>query len=126
MNKILLGTCVFLLFSGAVAAAQHSMLGKYSGTFVKPTNHGDADVGLTLEISSVKGNAVEARAERFGRGGCVGDYPLAGTVKGDSLALAATRKGGAAGDCGMWLKLKVEGDKLVGTMNHKWPVQLAK
>jgi hypothetical protein len=46
-------------------------------------------------------------------------------IKGDELELRATRKGGPAGDCGMVLRLTVEGNKLVGTMN-KLKAQLSK
>lgn len=91
-----------------------------------PTNRGDENWGLTLEILSAKGDAVEGLAQRAGKGGCVGDYPVAGTAKGDALTLRATKKGGVSGDCRIWFNLKVEGNKLVGTMNDRWAVELSR
>ncbi len=120
MKNNVLGVGLILFFSVSVFA-QEALVGKYSGAFTQPTRNGDQQVGLTLEISSVEGGAVKGTAVRMappGRGGCRGEYPVEGTVKGNELTLKATEKGGPAGDCNVNLKLTVEGNKLVGTMGQ--------
>jgi len=110
--------------------AQQTLLGKYSGSFSSFTNFGQVITGITLEILSVDGDkvsatAVRARGGAAGRSPCAGEYPVEGKLKGDTLALRATTKGGPAGDCDLTLRLTVEGNKLVGTV-LKYKAELSK
>lgn len=105
-------TCVY---------AQQDLVGKYTGTYPQSTPRGEVSLGLTLEILAVEGDTVKGKAVRIAAGqagrACAGAYPVEGTLKGDALELKATEKG-ATGDCGMVLKLMVEGTKLVGTIGN--------
>jgi len=125
MNNFLIALVLVLLFAGPVSA-QQTLLGKYSGSFSGITGSGGNPYqgGLTLELASLEDGIVRGKAVRGG-GPCRGEYPVEGMIKGDELELRATRKGGPAGDCGMVLRLTVEGNKLVGTMN-KLKAQLSK
>jgi len=132
LKNILIAAASALLFSCPVLA-QQTLLGKYSGSFSSFTNFGQVITGITLEILSVDGDkvsatAVRARGGAAGRSPCAGEYPVEGTVKGDTLVLRATEKGVkavGAGDCGLMLRLTVDGNKLVGTVN-KNEAQLSK
>ena len=100
--------------------AQHPLIGTYNGTYIVKVSNIDRPMGLALEISAVDGNAVKGKATRMsnvGRPTCNGNYPMAGTLKGDALDLRSTKLGGPTGECRMRLRLAVDGNKLVGTMN---------
>ena len=125
MNRKFFAACLLFAFSGSVVA-QQSIVGKYSGDFAKSTNQGDATQPLALDIRSVEGDTVKGIVDRYGKGSCVGEYSVAGTVKGDTLKLRATKKGGDAGDCGLWLTMTIQGNKLVGMMNDRWRAELSK
>jgi len=99
MNKLLFSACLLLVVSGPVVA-QQSLVGKYTGSFVMPTNRGDENWGLTLEILSAKGDAVEGLAQRAGKGGCVGDYPVAGTAKAMLLRCEQRKRAASAAIAG--------------------------
>jgi len=109
------------------------LLGKYSGSFSSSTPRGEVTTGITLEILSVDGDAVagkaiRAPAARGGRSPCAGEFPVEGKVRGDTLELKGTEKGikaMGAGDCEMALRLTVDGNKLVGTINNS-KAQLSK
>jgi len=127
MKKIVVSAGLAILFSVPVLA-QHALVGKYTGSFVQRTGSGEYTPGLTLEIRSVEGDTVKGTAVRGAAGAafrCAGEYPVEGKLKGDTLALRATTKGGSAGDCDLTLRLTVEGSKLVGTL-LKYPAQLSK
>ena len=127
MNKIVVSAGLAVFFSAPVLA-QHALVGKYTGSFVQRTGSGEYTPGLTLEILTVEGDTVKGKAVRGAAGsarGCAGEYPVEGKLKGDTLELKATEKGGPAGDCQLTLKLTVEGNKLVGTL-LKYPAQLSK
>jgi hypothetical protein len=129
MKNIVIAAVSALLFS-CPALAQQTLLGKYSGTFSYIDHRGEVHTGISLEILSVDGDSVSAKAVRAsgslrGRSACAGEYQLEGKVKGDALELRVTEKGGGAGDCGMTLRLTVDGNKLVGTVN-KNKAQLSK
>jgi len=106
----------------ATCYAQDSLLGKYSGSYMGSSARSAAQ-GLTLEITSIDGETVKGVASRFsqsrsgGSGDCTGNYPMEGTIKGDQLVLRSTEKSGRAESCSTTLRLKVEGNKLAGTMN---------
>ena len=119
MKKSVVGIGLVLLCSHA-ALAQHALIGKYSGFYLARTVTADRPMGLTLEIVTVEGDTVKGIATRMASGPrppCNGDYPVAGTVKGDALDLRSTRMGGPAGDCRMRLRLTAQENKLIGTMN---------
>lgn len=128
MKKTVLSAGLAILFSAPVLA-QHALVGKYTGSFVQPTpSQGDLMPGITLEILSVEGDTVKGTAVRMTAAAsrrCAGEYPVEGTLKGDTLELKATTKGGPAGDCDLTLRLKVEGNKLVGTV-LKYKAQLSR
>jgi len=127
MKRIVVSVGLAILFSAPVLA-QHALVGKYTGSFVQRTGTGEYTPGLTLEILTVEGDTVKGTAVRGAAGssrGCAGEYPVEGKLKGDTLELKATTKGGPSGDCQLTLKLTVEGTKLVGTL-LKYPAQLSK
>ena len=127
MKKIIVAAGLAILFSAPVLA-QHALVGKYTGSFVQRTGTNEYTPGLTLEILTVEGDTVKGTAVRGASGsarGCAGEYPVEGKLKGDTLELKATTKGGPAGDCDLTLRLTVEGNKLVGTL-LKYPAQLSK
>ena len=119
MKRIVVAAGLAFTFSCPVFA-QQALLGKYTGTYIAKISSGERAMGLTLEITAVDGDIVKGKAFRTAfvpRPPCNGNYPMEGKLKGDSLVLRATEKGGPLGDCTMTLRLTVEGDKLVGTMN---------
>ena len=132
MKKIVYSAGMVFMLSGPVFA-QQTLLGKYSGSFVQTSQRGDLSTGITLEILSVDGDSVAGKAIRAPRAGggrstCHGEYPVEGKVKGDTLELRGTEKGIkaiGAGDCQMTLRLTVDGNKLVGTINNS-KAQLSK
>ena len=115
MSNFLIAAVLVLLFACPVSA-QQTLLGKYSGTYSTVTLSGGNPYqgGLTLELASLEDGIVKGKAVRGG-GPCRGEYPVEGTIKGNQLELRG--KGGPAGDCGMVLRLTVEGNKLVGAYN---------
>lgn len=120
MKKIVFSVGIFLVFSGP-AFAQQTLVGKYSGSFVQTTNRGDVTAGLTLEVLAVEGDTVKGKAARASvgnRDGCAGEFTVEGKVKGNELELKSTASSVGAGDCSMALRLTVDGNKLVGTMNQ--------
>ena len=123
-GKILGG--VLVLWIASAAFAQQTLLGTYSGSYSATTFSGSnpIEVRLTLDITSLEDGIVKGKGMNYSRP-CYGEYPLEGILKGNELKLDATRKGGPAGDCGMSLRLTVDGNKLVGTMG-KWNARLSK
>jgi hypothetical protein len=90
-------------------------------------NRGQTVVGITMEILSVAGDTVSAKAVRAAstfRSPCAGEYRLEGKVKGNALTLRAV-SAPSAGDCTLTMRLKVDGNKLAGTVN-KWDIHLSK
>jgi hypothetical protein len=129
MNRILCSAGISLVFS-ALAFAQHALVGTYSGSFFFENFASSVNrpVGLKLEILTVEGDIVKGKVWRGGAGPaapCAGDYPVEGNLKGDTLVLRGTQMSGLAKDCGMALRLKVDGNRLVGTMN-KLEAQLSR
>ena len=124
-SMIAVGLMALLPCSGL---AQSSLLGKYSGTYTARVGIHDRAMGLTLVIATVDGDAVYGTAVRISSVAmppCNGEYPVEGKLKGDMLELRASKKGGPRGDCSMVLRLKVDRNRLVGTMNGV-PAQLRK
>ena len=89
----------------------------------------------TLDIKSVANGVVEGRGERQAirqdgkrveGGGCIGSFPLAGTLKSDAIELRATEKFGASGDCGFRLVGTVTGNKIVGKIGGKLDIELTR
>lgn len=128
MKNIVIAAVSAFLFSCPVLA-QQTLLGKYSGTFSFYGQAGQfVTTGISLEIVSVDGDTVSAKAVRAparGRSPCAGEYQLEGKVKGDALVLKSIERGGSAGDCGLNVSLTVDGNKLVGTINKR-DAQLSK
>ena len=128
MKNIVIAAVSALLFSCPVLA-QQTLLGKDSGSFSNPdSRRGNVVTGISLEILSVDGDVVSAKAVRAsprGRSSCAGEYQLMGKVRGDILVLKSIEKAGSAGDCGLNVRLTVDGDKLVGTIN-RFDAQLSK
>ena len=113
--------CFAIVISGAASAfAQESLVGTYNGNYELP--RGTQRFGITLVISSaedgkVKGNAI------FQRGNCQGSYPVEGGVKGNTIRVRATAKGGPAGDCFFSFSGTVDGNRLVGKMGNTTDVE---
>lgn len=105
------------------ALAQNSLLGTYSGSQPLKNNK---TAGVRLVIDSVDNGIVKGTASRSQKGACNGDYPVEGTLKDDNLVMKAIEKNGGAGDCNFKLKVKVVGDKLVGTGINDNPIELSK
>ena len=116
------------------ASAQELSPGKYSGSATGALP--GTQVSYTLDIKSVANGVVEGRGERQairqdgkrveGGGGCIGGFPLAGTVKGDAIELRATEKFGASGDCSFRLIGTVTGNKIVGKIGGKLDIELTR
>ncbi len=118
MKMNILGVCLLFLYGSVFA--QEALVGKYSGSWVYPSNRGDVSGTLALEVTSVDGETVKGKATRAAQiyGGCDGEYPVAGTLKGNELTLRSTTKGGRARDCNLTARFTVEGNKLVGTLGQ--------
>ena len=126
------GSLCLLLTSPAFA--QELVPGKYSGSATGGLP--GTQVSFTLDIKSVADGVVEGRGERQairqdgkrveGGGGCIGSFPLAGTVKGNAIDLRATEKFGASGDCLFRLVGTVSGNKIVGKVGGKLDIELTR
>lgn len=124
-NYVIAAVCALLV--SCPVLAQQALLGKYSGTFTIHDERGQVVTGISLEILSVEGDKVSAKAVRAAAGKrspCAGEYRLEGMVKGDDIALRSVSSPGA-GDCVLNMRLNVDGNKLVGTIN-KNSAQLSK
>ena len=113
----------FLILAASSASAQESLVGKYSGTFMLPSqSRGVLPVAISLEITSAADGKLQAKATRSASAwagqGCAGEYKLAGTYEGNKLDMRSTEPGGPAKDCGMRLRLVAEGKKLKGKMGQ--------
>ena len=114
--------CVLLT---SFAAAQELTPGKYSGSFNPPQN-ANALITIVIEIQSVENGAITGMGQRHVtsqigtrlREGCIGGFPLKGTVKGDVVDIAAAEKWGPAGDCLFRMRGTVSGDKIVGKIGQ--------
>ncbi len=105
------------------AFAQESLIGTYDGTL-----HGvgakNQSIGVRLVIASVEGSIVKGTATRFQKGACNGEFPMEGTIEGNTLIMKATER--SALDCNFKLSVKVDGNKLVGTGIGDKPIELSK
>jgi hypothetical protein len=123
-----------ILLSLSVSAgslyAQEPLGGKYSGGYKAKTNQGEQWATVVLEILSVEGGRVKAKAVRgaFANIGpgltCAGEYQLEGTYENNKLALKSVA-GPGAGDCRLGFMLVAEGNKLKGRVN-KNDIELSK
>lgn len=105
------------------ALAQESLLGKYSGSYERKTTRGEQHYGVELTLESIENGVVKGKVVRHGRQ-CPGSYPIEGTLRESALNLRSG-KGGTTDDCSANLRLKVEGDKLRGTIGST-PIELAR
>jgi len=124
MKKLAITLALTALCSASAVFAQDTLAGRYTGSFDFQTNAGLQKVGVTVVIDSVEDGKVKGTATLGGRA-CAGDYPFEGILKGESIGLRGTTKGGRAGDCSFGFKGKVEGNKLVGTYG-KYELELRK
>ena len=95
-----------------VVGAQDSLVGTYNASYTS-TGIQSTLQSLTIVIASVEDGVVKGTGTRRDRG-CAGDYPIEGSLKGDSIRLRATKKGGPTGDCMFGFAGKIEGGALVG------------
>ena len=117
--KLIIAGCLVFVASSVAIAQDSSLVGKYSGDF----QGGRSVTGIVLNIKSIEDGVVKGTVERFtsGRGmhgtgaACTGEFPVEGTYKGNALQVRSVEKGGRADDCGVNLRMQVEGNKLVGT-----------
>jgi hypothetical protein len=92
--------------------------GTYSGTYQGAGSN--TRITITLNVQSVTDGLVKGTARRNTsnmRGAtpaCDGEYPVQGTFKDGQLAVRETAKGGKTGDCGIGVRAKLQGNKLVG------------
>ena len=115
----------FCLLLTSFAAAQELTPGKYSGSY-NPPNFPNSLVSITLDIQSVDTGAVTGQGQRSVttqggtrlRDGCIGGFPLKGTVKGGTVDISAAEKWGPAGDCLFRVRGTVSGDKIVGKIGQ--------
>ena len=117
-------TAYLLLSICAPAYGQADVTGKYSGSYTAQFLGRDAEVGLTLVISSVEDGRVKGVATMGGQS-CGGEYPFEGYLKGTELGIRSNVKGGRAGDCTFGMRGTLEGNRIVGTYGS-YPVRLSK
>jgi len=122
MNFTAIPLAGFLIVASS-ASAQESLVGKYSGTLLLPTqSRGIVPLPISLEITNAADGKLQGKANRSSSAwagqGCAGEYKLAGTYEGSKLDMRATELGGPAKDCPMRLRLIAEGRKLKGKMGQ--------
>jgi len=128
MKLTVVAGLVFSIFTGSLFA-QESLVGKYSGGFMTRVTQGDQLVTLVLEITSVEGGKVKAKALRgavgnFGPGvACAGEYQMEGTYENNKLVIKSVA--GPGGDCRLGFVLVAEGNKLKGRFGKR-DVELSK
>ena len=123
MNFTAIPLAGFLIVAASSAFAQESLVGKYAGTLMLPSqSRGIVPVPISLEITSAADGKLQGKANRSSSAwlgqGCAGEYKLAGTYEGNKLDMRATEPGGPAKDCPMRLRLVAEGRKLKGKMGQ--------
>lgn len=119
---VLAGSAFCVLLT-SFAAAQELVPGRYSGSY-NPPQFPNALVTFTLDIQSVENGAITGQGERHVsaqggtrlREGCIGGFPLKGTVKGNVVDFYAAEKWGPNGDCLFRLRGTVSGDKISGKL----------
>jgi hypothetical protein len=128
--KLAVAIGTVLMISVGPLCAQESIGGKYSGGYMVRVNQGDQRVSLMLEILSVEGGKVTAKALRgaVGNAGpgliCAGEYQMVGTYENNTLRIKSV-SGPGGGDCRLGFILVAEGNKLKGTVG-KFEVELSK
>ena len=121
--------CACLLLA-SFASAQELAAGKYTGSYFPPQFQ---EVLIVLSIQSVDGGNVTGTGERHvtfqsgkqARAGCIGVFPLVGTVMGSAVDLRSGEKWGPAGDCRFRLRGAVSGDKIRGKLGEN-EIELSK
>ena len=86
-----------------------------------------------LDIKSVDGGKFTGTGERHIstqvgtriREGCIGGFPITGTVKGDAVDIRAAEKWGPAGDCQFRMRGTISGNKISGKIGPS-DVELSK
>jgi hypothetical protein len=118
--KITAAPCLSFLVLASTLYAQESLVGKYAGTFVVPTNsRGMVPLAISLDITSAADGKLQAKALRSQSSlvgqGCAGEYDLEGTYQGNKIDMKSG-PGGPAKDCFMRLRLVAQGNKLTGKL----------
>ena len=116
--------CAGLLLT-SFACAQELSPGKYTGSYVAAQAQ-NLQVMITIDIKGVENGSVTGMGERHTirqsgkrvQEGCVGTFPLKGTVKGDTIDVQSAEKWGAAGDCQFRLRGTVSGEKILGKIGQ--------
>ena len=128
VHRLVLATTYLLCVNAPLFAQDHLVLGRYVGTLQAINIYGvTVGVGLEVVIESIEGGLVRATAISYAKPSlCGGTYPMLGTHAGNKLTLKASSLGGPRKDCGLHLRLAVEGNKLVGETAVGYPVQLIK
>ena len=114
------------------AAAQDLTPGKYTGSY-NPAQFPNTLVSIVVDITSVENGVITGQGQRHVtsqvgtrlREGCIGGFPLKGTVKGDTIDISAAEKWGPAGDCLFRLRGTVSGNKILGKIGPS-DVELSK
>jgi hypothetical protein len=122
-----ISVAVAMILAGTTSLyAQESLIGHYAGTYsgTYQGSRGENRPAIELTIVSVDNGIVKGTARRSGKQ-CMGDYPLEGTYNGNELVLESG-KGGKGGDCTTKLQLAAKGNKLTGTLQGQYPVDLTK
>ena len=124
----LAGSLCLLAFA---AHSQELSPGKYAGGYTGQTP--DVQYQVILDIKTVENGKVQGEGARFGtknnikiQRGCVGSFPLTGTVKGDSIDLRSAEKfGGSGDDCQFRIRGTVQGSKILGKIGQN-EIELSK
>ena len=119
-TTIFASSSLWLLLT-SFAAAQELTPGRYTGSYTPP-RYPNSLISIVVEITSVEYCAIAGQGQRHFttrvgtriREGCVGAFPLKGTVKGDTGDISAAEKWGPAGDCQFRVRGTVSGNWILG------------
>lgn len=127
MKRFGYGIVAGIALAGAIAQAQDSLVGTYTGAYSASSPTGNTrQNGVKLVIDSAENGVVRGTATLDTGGPCSGNYAMAGKLAGGRLVMRSTRQSGAAGDCPFGLNVAMEGNKLVGSTGGGYPIQLSK
>jgi hypothetical protein len=115
----------FSLLLTSFAFADELTPGKYSESY-NPPQFANALITFTLDITSVENGVIAGQGQRSVTSqtgtrmqqGCIGGFPIKGTVKGDVVDIMAAEKWGPNGECQFRVRGTVSGGKISGKIGQ--------